>query len=117
MNKFLHKQVELDKVDIARVLRPHLTTQVITDADTGHQRDAKTIRKSVVMTGTEQEFSFGVNYAFKEPDSVMIKISPIFGTGNTPVALSAEMSGADRFRILAASSVANLKIIVEMRGW
>ncbi len=67
---------------------------------------------SVVMSGTESNFSFSHKYGFKDTDSVMIKLNP-----ESTVSMYAKMISGNEFKIVAASSLTDVKIKVEMRGY
>lgn len=106
------KDVENQKEEIARTLKPHLMTQSVIDADSGQRHDQKRVFKTVIMDGTSKTFSFSQKYAFSDPDSVIISLS-----APTTVVVYAEMTSPNKFKITAASSLTNIKIKVLMRGY
>ena len=108
----IHKEIESDRVNVAKVLKPHLLTQSVIDADSGERHDTKRIQKIVSMTGTSADYSFSTNYAFTNPDSVIVTLD-----APTTIAIYGEMTGGNRFTITAAESVTDLKIKVLMRGY
>lgn len=108
----IHKEIERDVVNTAKILKPHLQTQPVIDASTGKKHDTKRIIWDVVMDGTEKTFTFSEKFAFTNPDSVIVTAS-----AKTTVVIYGEMVGNNKFKIVAASSLSNVKVKVLMRGY
>lgn len=112
MTDSIKDTIEKEKIDIARILRPHFQTQSVIDADSGQIHDQKRISKNVVMSGTEATFEIGAKMAFSKPDSVHVTLNP-----ESTVAMYGKMLSGNKFKIVAASSLSNVKIKVLMRGY
>lgn len=108
----IEKYIERHPERIARIIKPHLQTQAVLDADSGNKRDQKRIFKNVVLDGLSQTYSIPEKSKFSNPDSVMINTQ-----APTPVVIYAEMINGYRFKLSAASEVTNLKVKVLMRGY
>jgi len=108
----LQKDIEKQKIDIARILKPHMATQQVIDADTGQLHDQKRISQNVIMTGTTQQFTMGGKMSFTRPGSVHISLNP-----ESTVSMYARMISGNKFEITAASALSNVKIKVLMRGY
>jgi len=108
----LKQDIEKERIDIARTLKPHLGTQQVMDADSGEFHDQKRVSKNVVMTGTEAEFTISAKTAFTKPDSVHVTLNP-----ESVVAMYGKMLSGNKFKIVAASALSKVKIKVLMRGY
>lgn len=111
-NRPISKEIERERQDVVRVLRPFFLTTAMVDADTGVRHDIKWLKKTVQMDGTSKEFTFSSSYAFKSPEAAFIFISP-----RSLIAMWAEMTAGHRFKITAASAVAAITVDVLMGGY
>lgn len=107
----LVKEIERKKVDIARIVRPHLRGQTVIDGNTGQPHDEKILKLDVVMNGTEQEFTFAGQAGFKQYDTVMVSIN-----GDTSETLRGTLIGRNKIRINASGALTNQKIKIMMIG-
>lgn len=107
----LVKEIERKKVDIARIVRPHLRAQTVVDANTGQPHDEKILKLDVVMNGTEQEFTFAELAGFKQYDSVSVSVN-----GDTANTLRGIMIGRNKVVVKASGSLTNQKIKIMMIG-
>lgn len=108
----IRREIEAQAPDIARILKGHLQTQAVTDARTGRKHDARSVITEVVMDGTEKTFDLGDEYRFTNLDSITVTVHPL-----STVSMYGEMIGDTRFKIVAASSVSNIKVKVLIRGY
>jgi hypothetical protein len=111
MNKQLRTDIEKDVRDIANIIRPQLGRLPVLDADSGEKKDFKQLVKTVTMSGTLQDFDIDSRYAFDDYENVHFGLTVYDHT-----ALKAMMLSRTKFRIEAATAVANLTIKVYITG-
>jgi len=68
----IRKTIEKHGSHVARTIRPFLTTRSVHDVNEGQRHEIKTLRWTVVMNGTEKEFTLPKGFDFNKPDSVVI---------------------------------------------
>jgi hypothetical protein len=107
----LVKEIERKRVDIARTLKPHIQTHLVTDGNTGKKYDEKMVKLDVVMNGTEQEFQFADQVGFSKSDSVMVTVN-----GDTAETLRGTLIGKNKVRVNASGALTNQKIKILMIG-